>query len=60
MIRKSKIEREVDEIRLAIYELTKYMTREELNEYYRKSGEASARKYGFKVAPPKVKAEWMR
>jgi hypothetical protein len=56
MFQKSKIERDVDEIRLAIYEKTKDMTRDELNEYYRKAGEASVRKYGFKVAPAKVKS----
>jgi len=43
------IEREIDRIRLEIYEETKHMTNEELNEYYRKSGEAVAEKYGFKI-----------
>ena len=43
------IETEVDEIRLRIYEKTKHMTREEEKEYYRKSGEESAKKYGFKI-----------
>ncbi|MDR0198912.1 MAG: hypothetical protein LBI08_04130 [Methanomassiliicoccaceae archaeon] len=42
------IEREVDEIRLQIYEETKHMTNAELSEYYRKSGEAAAEKYGFR------------
>jgi hypothetical protein len=45
---KSKTEQEVDAIRLAIYEETKNMTDAELNEYYRRSGEAAAKKYGFK------------
>ena len=43
------IEQEVDEIRLKIYEKTKDMTPAQLTEYYRKSGEASAKKYGFKM-----------
>jgi hypothetical protein len=43
------IEREVDEIRLGIYERTKHMSPEELNEYFRKNGEETAKKYGFKL-----------
>jgi hypothetical protein len=43
------IEDEIDQIRLGIYEKTKNMTTEQLIEYYRKSGEASAKKYGFKI-----------
>jgi len=43
------IEQEVNQIRLKIYEKTKDMTPEQLTEYYRKSGEASAKKYGFKI-----------
>ena len=42
------VEQEVDAIRLQIYEIIKDMTPEEISEYYRKSGEASAKKYGFK------------
>jgi len=45
----SSIEQEVNKIRLQIYEKTKNMTPEQLTEYYRKSGESSAKKYGFKV-----------
>jgi hypothetical protein len=45
----SSIEKEVNQIRLQIYEKTKDMTPAQLTEYYRKSGEASAKKYGFKV-----------
>ena len=45
----SKIEQEVNQIRLQIYEKTKNMTPSQLTEYYRKSGEASAQKYGFKI-----------
>jgi hypothetical protein len=45
----SRIEQEVDQIRLAIYEKTKDMTPAQLTEYYRKSGEATAKKYGFKI-----------
>jgi hypothetical protein len=45
----SSIEKEVNQIRLQIYEKTKDMTPSQLTEYYRKSGEASAKKYGFKI-----------
>ena len=45
----SNVEKEVNEIRLQIHEKTKNMTPEQLTEYYRKSGEASAKKYGFKI-----------
>ena len=44
------IEREVNQIRLKIYEKTKDMTPAQLTEYYKKSGEVSAKKYGFKIA----------
>jgi hypothetical protein len=43
------IEKEVNEIRLILYEKTKGMTSEEITKYYRKSGEATAQKYGFKL-----------
>ena len=43
------IEQEVNEIRLIIYERTKNMTPQQVTEYYRKSGEASAKKYGFRL-----------
>jgi len=45
----SNVEQEVNRIRLNIYEKTKDMTPEQLTEYYRKSGEESAKKYGFKI-----------
>ena len=45
----SKIDKEVNDIRLMIYERTKDMTPSQLTEYYRKSGEATAQKYGFKI-----------
>jgi len=48
-ITKKTIEQEINKIRLEIYEKTKDMTPAQLTEYYRKSGEASAKKYGFKV-----------
>jgi len=44
-----KIEQELNKIRLEIYDKTKDMTPEQLTEYYRKSGEISAKKYGFKL-----------
>lgn len=43
------IEQEVDKIRLRIYEKTKDMTPAQLTEYFKKSGENSAKKYGFKI-----------
>jgi len=45
----SKIEQEVNQIRLAIYEEMKDITQAQRAEYYRKSGEATAKKYGFKI-----------
>ena len=45
----SPIEQEVNQIRLQIYEKTKDMTPAQLTEYYRKSGEITAKKYGFKI-----------
>ncbi|MDR1993265.1 MAG: hypothetical protein LBQ98_07230 [Nitrososphaerota archaeon] len=45
----SSVEKEVNQIRLRIYEKTKDMSPSQLTEYYRKSGEASAKKYGFKI-----------
>ena len=43
------IEQEVNQISLAIYDKIKDMTPAQVTEYYRKSGEATARKYGFKI-----------
>jgi len=43
------IEQEVNKIRLAIYEQTKDMKPEQLTDYYAKSMEASAKKYGFTI-----------
>jgi len=45
----SKVEQEVNQIRLGIYEKTKDMTPLQLSEYYRQSTEATIQKYGFKV-----------
>jgi len=45
----SNVEHEVNQIRLKIYEKTKDMTPAQLTEYYRRSGEAAAKKYGFKI-----------
>ena len=44
----SKIEQEVNQIRLRIYEETKDMTVQERVERVNKIGEAAAQKYGFK------------
>ena len=49
MITADTIEHEVNQIRLSIYEKTKDMTAAQLTEYYKKSGEASAKKYGFEI-----------
>ena len=43
------IEREIDRIRLEIYEETKDMTVAEIGEYYRKCAEEIAKEYGFKI-----------
>jgi hypothetical protein len=45
----SKVEQEVNQIRLKIYEEIKDMTPAQLFEYYRQSTEATIKKYGFKV-----------
>ncbi|MCL2112161.1 MAG: hypothetical protein FWH32_07965 [Clostridiales bacterium] len=45
----SPIVQEVNQIRLAIYNEIKDMTPAQITEYYRKSGEATAQKYGFKI-----------
>ena len=49
MKNRNAIEQEINTIRLNIYEKTKDMTPRQLTEYYRKSGEASAQKYGFRL-----------
>ena len=43
------IEEEINQIRLQIYDKTKDMTPAQLTAYYKKNGEASAKKYGFKI-----------
>ncbi|MDR2590759.1 MAG: hypothetical protein LBC71_07230 [Oscillospiraceae bacterium] len=43
------IEQEVNQIRLTIYEKIKDMTPTQVTDYYRKSGEATAKKHGFKI-----------
>ena len=43
------IEREINQIRLEIYEKTKDMTPAQITEYYKKSTEDTVKKYGFKV-----------
>ena len=43
------IENEINRIRLDIYDKTKDMTPSQLTDYYLKSGESSARKYGFTI-----------
>ena len=51
----SKVEQEVNQIRLQIYEKTKDMNPSQLTEYYKQSTEATIKKYGFKtVASAKV------
>ena len=53
----NNIEKEINQIRLRIYEKTKDMTPAQLTEYYKKSGEASAKKYGFKIVANGVLSE---
>ena len=49
MKKANNIEREIDRIRLRIYEKTKDMTPAQLTEYYKQSTESTIRKYGFRV-----------
>ncbi|MCL1917552.1 MAG: hypothetical protein FWG14_04440 [Peptococcaceae bacterium] len=48
MMKFNTIEQEINRIRLEIHEETKDMTPQQITEYYRASGEAAAKKYGFK------------
>jgi len=50
-MRDTSIEDEIDAIRLRIYERTKDLTAEELDEYYRKISERAAKEYGIKCIP---------
>ena len=45
----SKVEQEVNQIRLGIYEKTKDMNPAQLTEYYRQSTEETIKKYGFRI-----------
>jgi hypothetical protein len=45
----SKVEQEINRIRLEIYEETKNLTREQRLARTNKIGEAAAQKYGFKI-----------
>jgi len=45
----NSIEQELNQIRLQIFEKTKDMTPAQLTEYYRRSGEASALRFGFTI-----------
>ena len=45
----SEIEKEINKIRLQIYEEIKDMTLQERSEYYRKKEEALIKEYGFKI-----------
>ena len=49
------IERDINATRIKIYERTKDMTPQQRVEYYRNSGEASAKKYGFKVVESAIR-----
>ena len=53
----NKIEQEINEIRLRIYEETKHMTPEQRAERVNKIGEAAAKKYGFKRIASAKEAE---
>ena len=48
-ISNNRIEQEINEIRLAIYEETKNMTPAQRVEHTRKETDATIKKYGFKV-----------
>ena len=56
----NNIEQEVNQIRLQIYEKTKDMTPAELTAYYQKSGEDSAKKYGFKIVASAITSDKRR
>ena len=45
----SDIEKEVNQIRLKIYEETKHLTSEQYNERLKKITDEASKKYGFKV-----------
>ena len=45
----SNIEKEVNKIRLKIYEETKHLTSEQYNERLKKITDEASKKYGFKV-----------
>jgi len=45
----SPIERDINQIRLRIYEETKNMTPAQVSEYFRQRTDATIKKYGFKV-----------
>ena len=49
MNKENVIEKDINKIRLRIYEKTKDMSPQQLTEYYKKSGETSAKKYGFQI-----------
>ena len=53
----SKIEKELNEIRLQIYEEIKDMTPQERTEYFNKSAEAAAKEFGFKIYDSVEEAE---
>ena len=48
----TRIEDELDKIKLKIYEEIKDMSDDEIVAYYNNFGDAVAKKYGFKVAKP--------
>jgi len=48
MKKSNSIEKEINQIRVRIYEETKNMTAQERAERVNKIGEAAAKKYGFK------------
>jgi hypothetical protein len=51
MKKDNTIEKEINQIRLQIYEETKDMDPSELTEYYMKSAEAASKKYGLTFVP---------
>ena len=55
----SPIERDVNQIRLRIYEKIKDMTPAQVSEYYRQKTDATIKKYGFRViASAKENKPW--
>jgi hypothetical protein len=52
MRKSDPIQDELDQIRIKIYEETKHMSSDKIHEYFRKTTEKAAKKYGFTIGKP--------